>query len=129
MERFKKIPADRVPGRGGSWATPRKSKYNAQRTGGHASQKEHRRALILRMLERAGKISGLREQVRFELIPAQRGADGRLNERSCEYVADFVYRNSRGEMVVEDSKGVCTDVYKIKRKLMLWRHGIKIIET
>ncbi len=106
------------------------NKYHARRTGGHASGKEHGRAMMLRLMQRAGEISGLREQVSFELIPAQRDADGQLLERSCRYVADFVYTDNRtGLTVVEDSKGVRTPEYRIKRKLMLHVHGIRIKET
>ena len=65
-------------------------------------------------------------QVAFELIPAQK-AGGR-SERACKYVADFVYTKS-GEVVVEDVKGHRTPEYIIKRKLMLWRHGIAIQEV
>lgn len=105
------------------------SKYHAVRIGGHASMKEHRRAVHLKIMERAGMISELREQVEFKLIPPQRSADGRFSERGCSYIADFVYKDSEGRLVVEDTKGVRTDVYKIKRKLMMWVHGIVITET
>ena len=86
------------------------------------SKKEAGRYRELKMLERAGAISDLRLQVPFELIPKQNG------ERACLYKADFVYIKD-GKMVVEDTKGIKTDVYKIKRKLMLYRYGIKITET
>lgn len=114
------------------------SKYHARRTGAHASRKEHRRAEELRLMERAGIISELREQVRYELIPAQYGECGTdlrgrpvrvLLERPCAYVADFVYKDCRGNVVVEDTKGVRTREYVIKRKLMLLTHGIHIKET
>ena len=87
------------------------------------SQKEYRRCIELQLLERAGKISDLHRQVKYELIPKQKG------ERACTYVADFVYRDSDGNIVVEDTKGVRTDAYKIKRKLMLHKYGITIKET
>ncbi|MBJ2188132.1 MAG: DUF1064 domain-containing protein [Muribaculaceae bacterium] len=106
------------------------SKYSAIPTGTHASRKEHRRACELRMMQRAGLIRDLREQVRFELIPAQRGADGKAVERPCAYIADFVYTDAAtGHTVVEDTKGVRTREYIIKRKLMLWIHNISIRET
>lgn len=104
------------------------NKYHARRSGAYASRKESRRAGELRLMQRAGVISGLREQVPYELIPAQRGADGRLLERACRYVADFVYTGSDGNTVVEDTKGVRTPAYVIKRKLMLRVHGIAIRE-
>lgn len=104
------------------------NKYHAEKSGGYASRKEHRRANELRMLQRAGIIKDLREQVSFQLLPAQRSPDGKLLERACSYVADFVYTDEHGNTVVEDTKGVRTDVYRIKRKLMLFFHGITITE-
>jgi hypothetical protein len=105
-------------------------KYHAEKTYGHDSKKEYYRACELRLMLRDGLIKDLQEQVRYELIPAQRGADGRVVERACDYVADFVYVDCEtGETVVEDSKGFRTPEYRIKRKLMLWRHGIRIKET
>lgn len=44
------------------------------------------------------------------------------------YIADFVYHED-GMQVVEDTKGVRTADYIIKRKLMLWVHGIRIKEV
>ena len=87
------------------------------------SKRELHRWCELRLLERAGKISDLKRQVSYELIPKQVG------ERACSYVADFVYYDADGKKVVEDCKGYRTEGYKIKRKLMLWVHGIKIKET
>ena len=87
------------------------------------SKKEYHRWCELRLLERAGKIKGLCRQVSYELIPKQNG------ERACTYVADFVYKDSNGNTVVEDTKGVRTDAYRIKKKLMLYFHGIRIKET
>ena len=104
------------------------NKYHAQKSGGYASRKEHRRANELRLMQRAGLISNLREQVSYELIPAQRGADGKVLERACYYIADFVYTDKDGKTVVEDTKGVKTKEYIIKRKLMLHVHGIRISE-
>lgn len=104
------------------------NKYHAQKSGGYDSRKEHRRANELRLMQRAGLISNLREQVSYELIPAQRGADGKVLEHACNYIADFVYTDKDGKTVVEDTKGMRTDVYRIKRKLMLHVHGIRISE-
>lgn len=87
------------------------------------SKAEFIRWCELRFMERAGKISDLQRQVKYELIPKQKG------ERACTYLADFVYKDSDGNTVVEDTKGVRTDAYRIKRKLMLWVHGIRIKET
>ena len=106
------------------------------------SRREYQRWCELKLLERAGKIHDLHRQVRFELIPAQsetyerysqktgnRLKDGqRCLEQACYYVADFVYWEGE-QMIVEDAKGVRTDAYIIKRKLMLERHGIRIREV
>jgi hypothetical protein len=64
--------------------------------------------------------------VKFELIPSQR-IGGKVAERACSYVADFVYMQD-GKKVVEDTKGFKTADYIIKRKLMLWVHGIQVKE-
>lgn len=87
------------------------------------SKKEARRYCELRLLCKAGEISNLCLQVKYELIPKQDG------ERAVYYLADFVYRDNDGNEVVEDAKGMRTDVYRIKKKLMLWVHGIRIKEV
>ena len=103
-----------------------KNKYNANMDKKHRSQKERNRAWELKMLQRAGKIQGLCEQVPFELIPAQNG------ERAATYIADFTYWKD-GKFIVEDVKGYRGDsayrLFVLKRKLMLYRYGIKIVET
>lgn len=91
------------------------------------SKKEYLRFCDLSLLERAGEITDLQRQVKFELIPSQR-IDGKVVERPCTYVADFVYKQA-GEKIVEDTKGFRTTDYIIKRKLMLWVHGIRIREV
>jgi len=92
------------------------------------SRKEARRYWELSMLVRSGNITDLRMQVKFELIPSQR-INGKVAERAVHYIADFVYKNAAGETVVEDAKGVRTKDYIIKRKLMLYRHGIRVLEV
>lgn len=87
------------------------------------SKREAVRWQELCMMERAGEISDLRRQVSYELIPKQPG------ERAVKYIADFRYKDHEGKTVVEDTKGVKTPVYILKRKLLLWVHGIKIRET
>lgn len=107
-----------------------RSKYGAKKVTVNGitfdSQKEYRRFRELSLLERAGKITDLQMQVKFELIPSQR-IDGKVVERACQYVADFVYIEN-GKKVVEDTKGFKTKDYIIKRKLMLWVHGIQVKE-
>lgn len=91
------------------------------------SKREVARWIELRQLERFGKIHGLQRQVKYELIPANRRKDGKL-ERAVNYYADFQYEQF-GYVVVEDVKGLRTPEYVIKRKLMLDRYGIEIRET
>ncbi len=102
------------------------------------SKKEHRRYEELQLLQQSGEITNLRRQVKFVLIPTQREPSkigtrggvkkGKLLERECAYIADFVYIQN-GKTVVEDTKGVRTKEYIIKRKLMLRVHGIRIREV
>lgn len=102
------------------------------------SKKEYRRFCELSLLVKAGKVTDLRRQVKYVLIPAQYEPDtlgkrggrqrGKLIERECSYMADFVYVQD-GNTVVEDTKGFRTADYIIKRKLMLYIHGIRIKET
>lgn len=110
------------------------------------SKKEYKRYCELKLLERAKIISNLRRQVKYILIPAQyekttekytKGArkgelkQGKLIERECSYIADFVYKENDVD-VVEDTKGCkkggAYAVFTIKRKLMLYKYGIKIKE-
>jgi hypothetical protein len=105
------------------------------------SKKELRRYNELLLIQRAGEISDLKRQVEYELLPNQyeikeqysksgkRLKDKRvLLERRVCYVADFVYKTKDGETVVEDTKGIKTDKYILKRKMMLFFHGIRIKE-
>ena len=101
--------------------------------------KEYRRYLDLLAMQQAGEIYDLRRQVKYELIPAQREPDtigkrggvhkGKLLEKEVSYYADFVYRiTGTDEEIVEDTKGVRTTDYILKRKMMLYFHNIKIKE-
>ena len=91
------------------------------------STKEGRRYQELLLLQKAGVISNLKVQPKFELIP-RIVANGKVVERACNYIADFSYTEN-GETVVEDVKGFKTDVYKMKRKLLRWRYGVRIKEV
>ena len=107
------------------------------------SIKEGKRYIKLLEKQQNGEISSLQTQVKYVLIHSQyefyerygkrgqRLKDGRrLVERECCYIADFVYIDNRtGKTVVEDTKGFKTKDYAIKRKLMLFIHGIKIKEV
>ena len=104
-----------------------RQKFGNKPQHGFDSRREERRYQELLLLERAGKITDLRRQVKFELVPAQY-ENGKCIERATNYYADFVYTEGR-QLVVEDCKGYQTDMYKLKRKLMLWIHHIRIRET
>lgn len=108
-----------------------RQKYNSRKTIVDGikfdSKKEATRYKELKTLEKSGVISNLQRQVKYVLIPAQR-EDKKLIERECSYYADFVYIRD-GEQVVEDTKGVRTPEYIIKRKLMLYVHKIRIKEV
>lgn len=97
------------------------------------SRKEYHRWCDLRLLERAGKISDLKRQVKYTLIPAQRDEAGKLIEREVSYYADFVYKNANGSVIVEDTKGykrgAAYQLFSIKRKLMLYLFCIRVKET
>lgn len=102
------------------------------------SKKEFERYLQLKQLEKEHKIYDLKRQVEFILIPTQyekptytkKGKEkkGKVIERGLKYIADFVYKDENGDIIVEDVKGVRTKEYIIKRKLMLYIHHIKIKE-
>ena len=105
------------------------------------SKKEARRYYELLLQQKAGMISGLERQKKFVLIPTQREPDmigarggkhpGKVIEKECAYIADFVYQ-VQGQTVVEDVKGYrmggAYTVFTIKRKLMLERYGIRVLE-
>ncbi len=117
------------------------------------SRAEARRYGQLRMLEKAGEISDLQRQKMYELIPGHyeyiptgkifsRGARKGQKEYKrvtvelpVKYIADFVYKDKDGNTVVEDVKGYSDPnsatyaKFVIKRKLMLWVHGVKVKEV
>lgn len=107
----------------------RRNKFrNVKSPDGYDSLREARKAKELWALQRAGAISDLKEQVRYELLPRQNDANGKLVERACAYIADFTFRDPDGTFHLIDTKGFRTPEYKIKRKLLLFRHGIRIEE-
>lgn len=109
------------------------------------SKREAMRYKELQLLERCGAISDLKRQVTYELIPVQREEstrvytkgrkkgqpiEGKVIEKAVTYIADFTYiDNATGKEVVEDSKGFHTKDYILKRKMLLYFHGIKIQEV
>lgn len=124
---------------------PKKNKLNAEKCGKYASKHEAKRAWELKMLERAGKISNLREQVKFVLVPAiweetpRTGKRGKpikpkrvCVQRELAYVADFVYIKD-GQEIAEDAKGynggATYRVFVNKKKLMRQKYGIEVREV
>lgn len=107
-----------------------RSKYRARKTTVDGitfdSRKEADRYLVLKGMEEDGSIEDLRRQVRYELVPAF--DVGGKHYRPVFYVADFVYVED-GKTVVEDVKGMRTDVYRLKSKLFARRYGVNIKET
>lgn len=116
-----------------------RGKYGAVKYRGYASKREHNRAEQLKLMQSQGLISELSEQVTYVLVPAQfvdtvkqlktkTKVVPKCVEHAVKYVADFVYKDADGNIVVEDTKGFRTPDYIIKRKLMRWVHGIAIRE-
>lgn len=124
------------------------SKYNAKKCQMYGivfdSRHEAERYTVLRDMLKNKEISNLSIQVPFELIPEQREESteiyrsgknkgklkpGQLLERPLTYIADFVYTDKNGNVVVEDAKGMRTKEYIIKRKLMLYMRKIRIKEV
>lgn len=114
-----------------------RSKYGArkcdQHTPPHDSLRECRRFAELKLLERAGEIRNLQQQVPFELLPKQELFGRKLP--AVRYVADFVYdepitgqpRGTQGwPRVVEDSKGMQTPIFRLKARLLKQIHGVEL---
>lgn len=119
------------------------SKYRAEKIEYNgikfASKKEWRRYVVLKEMEDKREIQNLRLQVPYELIPAVYKDEEKqlktkvkivkkLVQRAVHYVADFVY-DKDGETIVEDTKGMRTAEYKLKKKMMLALKGIQIKEV
>ena len=97
------------------------------------SQKEARRYDELLLELQAGAIRDLRLQPHYTLQEAYKTPDGKT-VRAIQYVADFAYQRRQWdtwEPVVEDvkSRATKTRVYELKRKLLLDRYGIEIVEV
>lgn len=104
------------------------------------SRRERNRYIILSALQRAGEISDLRMQVTYELLPAIYEMEEkqlktkvkkvqRCAQRAVHYIADFVYKDKEGNEVVEDTKGMRTKEYLLKKKMMRALLGIQIKEV
>lgn len=126
-----------------TWSTKRSKYHNdTVEVDGirYDSRGEYQRHCFLKLMERAGEISELRYHVKFTLFPKGskeliRMPDGtevelKKYDREHWYEADFVYKNKKGEMIVEDFKGYETEEFKRKRILFnaIYHQDIKIVK-
>lgn len=104
------------------------------------SKKEMEHYIELEEKLKKGKICNLRRQVPFVLIPTiyedyvkhlktKDKIMTRCKHRKATYVADFVYEDAEGKEYVVDTKGIKTEEYKLKKKMMYYLLGIDIIEV
>ena len=109
----------------------KKSKYRAEKVEIDGikfdSRRESERYIVLKHLERIGAINELRLQVPFELQPKFVIAGETI--RAIKYIADFVYKDKDGNIVVEDSKGYRTKEYLLKKKMFEYKFNLKIMEV
>jgi enolase len=104
----------------------RNNKYNAVKTTINGivfdSKREASRYQELLLLQRAGQIQDLKIQVPFAIV---------INgKKICKYIADFQYVDmATGKTVTEDSKGMATQVYKLKKRLVEALYNVKIVEV
>ncbi|WP_392435338.1 DUF1064 domain-containing protein [Finegoldia magna] len=101
------------------------SKYRAKKTVVDGikfdSKREAERYCELKLLEKAKEIRNLVLQPRF-LLQDEFFDKNEIKHKKIEYVADFMYIDKCGKTIVEDVKGVLTDVYKIKKKMFLKKY-------
>ena len=83
------------------------------------SIKERNYYIYLEQLQRDGKIHDLQCQVKFKLQPAFIFKGKKI--RAVTYTADFTYYTQDGQFHIVDTKGMKTDVYKLKKKLMMYQ--------
>ena len=102
-----------------------------QQLDGHTfdSKKEMNQYVHLKALQQAKIISGLELQKRYELIPKQKLSNGKT-ERAAHYTADFFWVEGGKEYVVDVKSPITRKEpsYVLRRKLMLYVHGIEIKE-
>ena len=119
----------------------KRSKYGNHKTTVNGitfdSKKEADRYLQLFWQLQRGEIRNLRLQAEFTLIEAFRDELGHKVE-AIRYRADFFYERQTAPdcygsthwvKVVEDAKGVRTEVYKMKKKMLKERYNIDIEEV
>ena len=114
-----------------------KNKYHAKKTDGYDSRKEASYAVMLKSLmgakDPAMRVVKIEEQVKYELLPRQDDEHGKLLERAVSYIADFRVTYADGRVDVLDvkgcKKGAAYANFVLKRKLLLFRHGVRVVEV
>ena len=81
------------------------------------SNRESVRYRELRNMQRAGMVKNITLQPKFLLQDGYRRSDGK-RIRAINYIADFKVEYPDGHIEIEDSKGIETPIFKIKRKLL-----------
>lgn len=102
---------------------PKKSKYMSKKT--HCSDCEHLHdsayeadyCSTLKLRQRQGEFVRFRTQVSFEVLPSFPSFTGK-KIRAVNYVADFVVEHHNGIMEIVDAKGVQTELFKVKWKML-----------
>lgn len=92
----------------------------------HDSGHECREWQRLRLLERAGVISRLREQVKYELSAGQRAPSGKW-QRGRALVIDFEYIDQDGRVVLADAKGMPTPDWLTKAAWLLEKYSLEVV--
>lgn len=108
----------------------RRNKYNARKTTVDGitfhSKAEAHRWTVLSLLLKAGAIRNLQRQVKYRLeVTTPEGQPKRIGS----YIADFVYWQEGRGTVVEDVKGMATQVYKLKKRHVEAQYGLEITEV
>ncbi len=114
-------------------ARPKRSKYGAKKVQLEGrtfdSKAEAARYAQLKLLERAGEITELVLQPKFELAPSIKYSGSTRATPALRYFGDFSYLDRSGRYVCEDVKGgPITEGFRIKKHLMMSVHGIEVVE-
>ena len=83
------------------------------------SKKEARFYQNLKLLKAAGEVKDFELQPKFVLLEKDKD---RVTGRGIKYIADFKITYSNGSVEVVDVKGYKTQVYKLKKKLLLKKY-------
>ena len=97
------------------------------------SKLEAKRYVVLSIAAQTGEIRNLELQPKYEIQPAFTDSSG-VKHRAIYFIADFRYEMPDGRVVVEDAKGMETEVFRLKRKLILFTeqelaHQLRIVKN